>query len=93
VGALVNRRVCTNPKNMKKITLRADEQLIRRAKLVARTQGKSLNAAFREWLAQFVEPAGHVKEVEALMMRLRHIKADRRFSREEMMKDRTCLER
>jgi hypothetical protein len=86
VGALVNRRVSTNPKNMKKITLGADEQLIRRAKLVARTQGKSLNAAFRKWLVQFVGPAGRVKEVEALMMRLRHIKVDRHFSREDMNK-------
>jgi len=69
---------------MKKITFSADEQLIRQAKLVARTQGKSLNAAFREWLVQFVEPAGRVKEVEALMLRLRHIRASRRFTRDEM---------
>ena len=73
-----------NPRNMEKITFSADEQLIRQAKLVARTQGKSLNTAFREWLVQFVEPAGRVKEVEALMLRLRHIRSSRRFTRDEM---------
>jgi hypothetical protein len=72
------------PRNMKKITFSADEQLIKQAKLVARTQGKSLNTAFREWLVQFSEPAGRVKEVEALMLRLRHISVRRRFTRDEM---------
>ena len=38
---------------MKNITLSADEDLIERARLVALAQHKSLNAAFREWLAQF----------------------------------------
>jgi len=33
---------------MKKIAFSADEQVIRQAKLVARTQGKSLNTEFRE---------------------------------------------
>ena len=70
--------------NMKKITFSADEQLIRQAKLVARTQGKSLNTAFREWLADFTGLSGQAKEAEALMMRLRHVKAGRRFTRDEM---------
>jgi hypothetical protein len=69
---------------MKKITFSADEQLIRQAKLVARAQGKSLNTAFREWLVLFVDPAGRVKVVEALMLRLRHIRVRRRFTRDEM---------
>jgi hypothetical protein len=69
---------------MRKITFSADERLIRQAKLVARSQGKSLNTAFREWLTQFTGPCGQAKEAEALMMRLRHVKAGRRFTRNEM---------
>jgi hypothetical protein len=35
---------------MKNITLSADEHLIERARLLARSQHKTLNAMFREWL-------------------------------------------
>jgi hypothetical protein len=69
---------------MKTITLSADENLIEQARLVARAQHKSLNAAFREWLLQFTAQAGNEQEFVSLMKRLRHVKAGRRFSREEM---------
>jgi hypothetical protein len=69
---------------MKKITFSADEELIRQAKLVARVQRKTLNTAFREWLTQFTRLSGSAKEAEALMRRLRHVKAGRRFTRDEM---------
>jgi len=38
---------------MKNITLSADESLIEQARLVAKSQHKTLNTAFREWLEQF----------------------------------------
>jgi hypothetical protein len=38
---------------MKNITLTADKGLIERARLVARSQDKTLNEAFREWLEQY----------------------------------------
>ena len=69
---------------MKTIRFSADEELIRQAKLVARAQAKSLNTAFREWLTQYSGLSGQAKEAEALMMRLRRIKAGRRFTRDEM---------
>jgi hypothetical protein len=69
---------------MKKITFSADEHLIRQAKLVARTHGKSLNTAFREWLIHFTGLSEQAKEAEALMMHLDHVKAGRRFTRREM---------
>jgi hypothetical protein len=69
---------------MKNITLSADESLIEQARLVAKSQHKTLNAAFREWLEQFTARAGNVQEYDALMMRLQHVKAGRRFTREEM---------
>ena len=69
---------------MKNITLSADEHLIEQARLVARSQRRTLNAAFREWLVQFTAQAGNEREVDALMKRLKHVHAGRRFSRDEM---------
>jgi len=69
---------------MKNVTLSADENLIEQARLIAKSQHKTLNAIFREWLEQFTARNGSVQEFEALMQRLRHVKAGRRFSRNEM---------
>ena len=69
---------------MKNVTLSADEDLIEQARLVARTQRRTLNAAFREWLLQFTAQAGSGQEVDALMRRFRHVGTGRRFSRDEM---------
>jgi len=69
---------------MKNITFSADEDLIDQARLIARSQRKTLNAAFREWLVQFTAQSANGREVESLMKRLRHVKAGRHFSRDEM---------
>jgi hypothetical protein len=69
---------------MKNITLSADEQLIEQARLLAKSRHKTLNALFREWLEQFTAQSGGVQEFDALMKRLKHVQAGRRFSRDEM---------
>jgi hypothetical protein len=69
---------------MKNVTLSADDELIDQARLVARAQKKSLNDAFREWLVQFTQRSGSTQEYDALMNRLRHVRAGRRFTRDEM---------
>ena len=69
---------------MKNITLSADEQLIEQARLLAKSQHKTLNAMFREWLEQFTARSGGTQEFDALMKRLKHVQAGRRFSRDEM---------
>ena len=69
---------------MKNITLSADEDLIERARAIARAQHKTLNAAFRECLAQFTASAGDAQSFDSLMKRMKHIDAGRQFSREEM---------
>jgi len=69
---------------MKNITLSADEQLLEQARLLAKSQHKTLNAMFREWLEQFTAQSGGTQEFDALMKRLKHVQAGRRFSREEM---------
>jgi len=69
---------------MKNITLSADEDLIERARLIARGQRRTLNAAFREWLAQFVQSAGDAQGFDGLMRRLQHVDAGRHFGRDEL---------
>lgn len=70
---------------MKNITLSADEHLIERARQTARSEHKTLNAAFREWLEQYTARDGDVEEYDRLMQRLRgRVVAGRKFTREEM---------
>jgi len=69
---------------MKHITLTADENLIKRARQIAKLQRKTLNVVFREWLENFAAPAGDVQKFDALMNRLKHVKAGRSFTRDEM---------
>ena len=69
---------------MKNVTLSADENLIEQARLVARSQHKTLNAAFREWLVKFTAQAGNGQEFDSLMRRLRHVDAGRHLNRDEM---------
>jgi hypothetical protein len=69
---------------MKNITLRADEDLIARARLIPCAQHKTLNAAFREWLVQFAGSSGDAQSFDALMKRLKHVDAGKHFSREEL---------
>src|SRR6266853_206167 len=59
--------ICAQFTYMKKITFRADEYLIDQARLVARIQGKTLNAAFCEWLVRFADPYKSVEEAKSLM--------------------------
>jgi predicted transcriptional regulator len=69
---------------MKNITLSADEDLIERARTIARAQRRTLNDVFREWLAQFAQSAGDAQGFDALMQRMRHINAGRHYSRDEL---------
>jgi predicted transcriptional regulator len=69
---------------MKNITLSADEDLIERARSIARAQHKTLNAVFREWLEQFTASSGDTKSFDAIMKRMKHVDPGRRFSRDEM---------
>jgi predicted transcriptional regulator len=68
---------------MKNITLSADDDLIEKARSVARARRKTLNAAFREWLEHFVSETGSASDYDSLMSRLRHVQSGRRFSRDE----------
>lgn len=69
---------------MKRITLSADGNLITEARSVARAQGKTLSAAFREWLIEYTEQPASASEVMGLYRRLTHVKAGRHFTRQQM---------
>jgi hypothetical protein len=69
---------------VKNITLSADENLIEQAREVARAQHTTLNAAFREWLEQYSGRARWLQEYDAMMEGLKHIKADRKYTRDEL---------
>jgi hypothetical protein len=69
---------------MKNIKLSADEDLIARARSMARRQRRILNAAIREWLTQFTQSARDAQGFDGLMKHLQHVDAGRHFSRDEM---------
>jgi predicted transcriptional regulator len=69
---------------MRNLTLSADEDLIERARTIARTKRTTLNAEFREWLAQFAASEGGAKSFDALMNDLDAVNAGRQFTRDEM---------
>lgn len=69
---------------VKNITLTADEELIDRARDVARSHHKTLNVAFREWLRDYVAQDSAVADYDALMARLSYARSAGPYSRDEM---------
>jgi hypothetical protein len=70
---------------MKNITFSADEDIIERARQVAREQKRTLNDAFREWLVQFTRQSGRSDAANALIDRLRKtVRSDGPYTRDEM---------
>ena len=58
---------------MKNITLSADEYLIEAARRRATTEGTTLNAQFRRWLADYV---GRKRQADAAMATIRELRRD-----------------
>ena len=71
---------------MKNVTLSADEDLIEKARAIARAQRRTLNAAFREWLIHFTASEGDAQSYRALMKHMRHVDAGGHYTRDELMK-------
>ena len=69
---------------MKNVTLSADEDLIEQARLLARARHTTLNAVFREWLAEYTASPGAAQDLDALMDRLRHVRSGGHFTRDQM---------
>jgi len=70
---------------MKNITLSADDALIEQARRTAKARHKTLNQAFREWLADYTRRENDERAIEALYKRLSYVNSGgRKFTREEM---------
>jgi hypothetical protein len=69
---------------VKNITLSAEESLIEQARHAASAQHTTLNAAFRRWLIEFTSTQGDAQQFDALMERTRYVRADRKYTREEL---------
>lgn len=69
---------------VRNVTLSADGHLIEQARTVARLQHKTLNAAFREWLAQYAAQDGAVEGYQELMGRLRYARSTGPYTRDAM---------
>jgi hypothetical protein len=69
---------------MRNITLSAPEALIEQARRRAALANTTVNELFRSWLEAYVaEPAAAERYVR-LMAKLQHVRAGRRFTRDEM---------
>lgn len=83
------RILCTMRKN---VTISADEELLRRAREVARRQGKSLNAMIRAYLEILVanqERGSAAAELVELFRTTGGDSGGRRIRRDEAYEDRT----
>ena len=69
---------------LKNITLNADGDLIQKARQKAVKEKRTLNALFRNWLDQYVGKDKQKLDFDVLMDRLKHVRAGRKFTREEM---------
>ncbi len=69
---------------LKNITFSAEESMIREARNRAARENTTLNNLFRQWLTQYVSEPSAEEQYFALMDRLAHVNAGRKYSREEM---------
>lgn len=69
---------------VKNVTLTADEELIERARHVARSQHKTLNVAFREWLREYVAQDSATADYDALMAKLSYTRSTGPYTQQEI---------
>jgi hypothetical protein len=69
---------------VRNITFSADEAAIDRAREVARSEHKTLNDAFREWLDWYASRTVTRGELDALFEKLNYADTGRKFTRDEM---------
>lgn len=69
---------------MKNITLSADEHLIELARAEARARKTTLNALFRDWLADIARRDEARKRADEVIRRMSDFDAGGPFTREEM---------
>ena len=66
------------------VTLRVDRAVLSRARRKALAENRSLNSVVDVWLRQYVGDPSGVEEYRRIMGSLTHVRARRKFTREEM---------
>jgi len=69
---------------MRKITFSADRADVELARESAHRRNTTLDELFREWLREVAAGQERAREYRAMMERLRHVNAGRKFTRDEM---------
>jgi hypothetical protein len=70
---------------MKKITISANNDLVRQARTTAKSEGKTLEEVILKWLESYPRKKGSAREYDALMKRLRRsVRAAGPYTRDEM---------
>jgi hypothetical protein len=69
---------------VRNVTFSVKEEVLERAREVARNEHKTLNDAFRDWLDWYASRKVTRAEIEALFERLKYVDAGRKFTRDEM---------
>jgi len=69
---------------MRNLTFSADEDLIEKARSIARSRRTTLNAVFREWLTQFAACEGDARSFDALMKDLRKVNSGGHYTRDQL---------
>ena len=69
---------------LKNITFSAEEELIAKAREIAREEKTTLNAVFRRWLKQYAERRKVSEEFDMVMEKVSYARAGRKFTRDEM---------
>ena len=76
---------------VRNVTLTLEESLLQKARAKALTQHKTLNLLFREWVKQYVGVySGKREDYLALMKKMGHVDAGRKFTRDEMNERNEC---
>lgn len=69
---------------LKNITLSADENLIKKARLHSRKQNTTLNTEFRKWLKRYSMDDSNARSFDLIMEQFDYVQSGKHFSREEL---------
>ena len=69
---------------LKNITLSAEDELIRKARERAALENTTLNATFRQWLAQYTNTFFKVDDFDQFMFSLSYVNPGQKFNRDEL---------
>jgi hypothetical protein len=69
---------------LQNITLRAEKELIERARQQARSHNTTLNSEFQRWLAQYAGGSKTATDLNDLMAQFKYVNPGKSFNRDEL---------